>query len=327
VLKANLQSLFNGNVIIGTDAGKSLVSTGGASDNNTIVGDGAGAGSGSATYYGNSFFGTDAGKSTVDAYYNSFFGFNAGAANVSGEFNCFYGLDSGAINTGGRNSCFGVYSGNYITTGTNNVFIGFSAGGISGAGSYDTCVGVNAGAGAFTDAGAFGYNASASGNQRIRLGSNTVNIEAQAALIVLSDARDKADVTPTVLGLSFINKLKPSTYKWDLRDDYDELDDKTCDTIHHEKDSSKKRTRYHHGFIAQEVKALSDEMGFDFAAYKDSSINGGKDVLGLCYEEFIAPMVKAIQELSAKVDALEKQLNPSPVEEIYSIAEDIEQRR
>jgi len=43
----------------------------------------------------------------------------------------------------------------------------------------------------------------------------------------------------------------------------------------------------------------------DFGGFQDHSINGGKDVLSLGYEEFIAPMVRAIQELSAKIVELE----------------------
>jgi hypothetical protein len=72
-----------------------------------------------------------------------------------------------------------------------------------------------------------------------------------------------------------------------------------------EKDGSKKRNRYHNGFIAQEVKALADSMGFDFAAFQDHSVNGGDDVYTLAYEEFIAPIVKTIQVLMDKVELLE----------------------
>ena len=49
-------------------------------------------------------------------------------------------------------------------------------------------------------------------------------------------------------------------------------------------------------------------MGIDFSGYQDHSVNGGMDVLTLGYESFIAPMIKAIQELNEKVKALEYQL-------------------
>lgn len=69
-------------------------------------------------------------------------------------------------------------------------------------------------------------------------------------------------------------------------------------------DGTHKGNRFHNGFIAHEVKALADSLGQDFAGYQDHSVNGGEDVKSLGYEQFIAPMVKAIQELKAQNDAL-----------------------
>jgi hypothetical protein len=64
-------------------------------------------------------------------------------------------------------------------------------------------------------------------------------------------------------------------------------------------DGSKKRNRFHHGFIAQEVGALNV-----FGGYQDLSLNGGEDVKSLGYIEFIAPLTKAVQELSKQNDEL-----------------------
>jgi hypothetical protein len=74
-------------------------------------------------------------------------------------------------------------------------------------------------------------------------------------------------------------------------------------------DGSKKRNRFHHGLIAQEVKAVLDEKGIDFGGYQDHSIKGGDDVLSIGYEELIAPLIKAVQELSVEVATLKSQLN------------------
>jgi hypothetical protein len=60
--------------------------------------------------------------------------------------------------------------------------------------------------------------------------------------------------------------------------------------------------RFHYGLIAQEVKDVLDVNDIDtndFAGYIE---NNGK--YGLRYSEFISPMIKAIQELSDKVDSL-----------------------
>jgi len=38
--------------------------------------------------------------------------------------------------------------------------------------------------------------------------------------------------------------------------------------------------------------------------YQDHSISGGKDVLSIGYEELIAPLIKAVQQLSAEIAKL-----------------------
>ena len=78
--------------------------------------------------------------------------------------------------------------------------------------------------------------------------------------------------------------------------------------INVERDGSKCNTRYHNGVIAQQVKKVADEMGFDFAGFKDHSFNGGDDTCSIAYEEFIAPMIKSIQQLTQKVAYLEEKL-------------------
>jgi hypothetical protein len=62
-------------------------------------------------------------------------------------------------------------------------------------------------------------------------------------------------------------------------------------------DGTHKRNRYHHGVIAQEVPA-------EFGGLQNHALKGGDDVWSVGYEEFIAPMIKAIQELSAEIKVL-----------------------
>ena len=133
-----------------------------------------------------------------------------------------------------------------------------------------------------------------------------------------SDLRDKADVRDTQLGLGFINSLRPVDYRWDMREDYkppmpEDTTDQTamaawreaCKPENLNHDGSKKRSRFHHGLIAQEVKAALDAQGIDFGGYQDHSIKGGDAVLSIGYDELIAPLIKAIQELTARVQELE----------------------
>jgi len=73
-------------------------------------------------------------------------------------------------------------------------------------------------------------------------------------------------------------------------------------------DGSKARDRYHNGFIAQQVKQVADEMGFDFCGFKDHAINDGDDLYSLTYQEFVAPLVGAIQQLTKETELLTDQL-------------------
>jgi hypothetical protein len=75
------------------------------------------------------------------------------------------------------------------------------------------------------------------------------------------------------------------------------------------KDGSKTRQRFHFGVIAQEVKTALDGLGVDWGGYQDHSVNGGQPVESIGYNELIAPLIKSIQQLSARVQQLEQQQN------------------
>ena len=99
--------------------------------------------------------------------------------------------------------------------------------------------------------------------------SNSVNV---------SDETLKTDIQDCDLGIDFINTLKPKSFKMkDLKEKHSDYDKK------------------HYGLIAQDLKD---------GKFKDS-VYGDKDgEYGLAYNDLIAPMIKAIQELSAQNDLL-----------------------
>jgi dipeptidyl-peptidase-4 len=74
------------------------------------------------------------------------------------------------------------------------------------------------------------------------------------------------------------------------------------------KDGSKKRHRFHYGIIGQELKQILDDMNIDFSGYQDHKINNGADRISISYHEFIAPMIKAIKELTAINIQLEQRI-------------------
>lgn len=66
--------------------------------------------------------------------------------------------------------------------------------------------------------------------------------------------------------------------------------------------------RPHDGLIAQEVKAVLNRIGLDMAGY---IYDPETDCHGLRYGEFLAPLIRAVQELAARVAALEGSAAPA----------------
>lgn len=189
-----------------------------------------------------------------------------------------------------------------------NVTIGSQAG-VGFNGQKNTFLGAIAGVQTVTyeNCTLLGYGTAVSGSNQVQLGDSATTTYAYGAVQNRSDARDKTEVRPTMLGLDFINALNPVDFKWDYRDSYREVD-ADGNVTELPKDGSRKRNRFHHGLIAQEVKAACDAAGVDFGGYQDHSINGGADVLSIGYEELIAPLIKAVQQLSAEVADLKSKL-------------------
>lgn len=212
--------------------------------------------------------------------------------------------------------------GNYQNNGNLACGLGALGNNLSGAG--DTAIGYNSLSELTTYVGCtgLGYGSQVTGSCQVQLGDSQSIVYTYAPVQVRSDVRDKADITDTNLGLSFILKLRPVQYRWDMREDYkparpnsDTATDadiaewiKSCDLSNILHDGTKKRTRLHQGIIAQELKLVMDSLGMDFGGYQDHSINGGQDVLSIGYEEFIPPLIKAVQELAAKNSEFETRL-------------------
>ena len=125
------------------------------------------------------------------------------------------------------------------------------------------------------------------------------------SFLTTSDSRIKNSISNTSLGLNFINKLRPVSFKYNLGKNTPIRDEENA-IVGFEPIPG---NRLHHGFIAQEVKLVLDEItnnpSTDFAAWKMDDVSDPESQQALDYIEFIAPMAKAIQELSARLDALE----------------------
>ena len=120
------------------------------------------------------------------------------------------------------------------------------------------------------------------------------NAYIKVAWTVTSDQRDKADITDFTHGLDYINELRPVNYVWDERSNY-------ADGI---SDGSKKKDLPQLGFLAQEIEAVETSLGITNNCVVDKE---NPEHLKVTETKLIPILVNAIQELSAKNDALETQ--------------------
>ncbi len=173
-------------------------------------------------------------------------------------------------------------------------------------GTHNTALGYSAGTGITNhiNTTCLGFDADVSGSNQVQLGNSNTTTYAYGAVQNRSDARDKTDIRDTLLGLDFIKSLRPVDFRWNYREDYYNDEEYTEDgepsirKVAVPQDGSRSRARFHHGLIAQEVKQAADSQNVDFAGYQDHSTDGGDDVLSLGYSELIAPLIKAVQQLS-----------------------------
>ena len=117
-----------------------------------------------------------------------------------------------------------------------------------------------------------------------------------------SDERYKEEITTSTAGLSFINDLRPVTFKWKKEKDIPSDHRSFVEGSETRVMCSNGETN--HGFIAQEVKAAIDahsEIQDGFKMWSADPIDGRQRV----GETSLVPiLVKAIQEQNALIEAL-----------------------
>ena len=248
--------------------------------------------------------------SATDAV-NTAVGHNCGTSITTSKGNALLGANAGdAITTGLYNTCIGTIAGSDITTGEGNVMIGYSAGSYSNdviTGSGNVFVGAYTVAGGTSDnaANGFGYNVTAHGGYTtVGNGSNDIRAShGSTTWSTVSDERYKKDIEDAKAGLSFINALKPRTFKYKTLGELPE----TFNAYKADSTEVFKNENTNHGFIAQEVKQVIDADSNLKDGFKlwDERGDGSQEIA----ETALIPMlVKAIQELSAKNTALEARI-------------------
>jgi len=270
----------------------------------------------------NAGFGFKALEANVTGSYNTAMGYEAlnkatnsentaigtGALKVqtTSERNTAVGYRSGEnLTTAGYGVFIGVEAGGSITTGHYNTLVGRSAGLSITTGTHNTVLGYTANIGTTnTNSIAIGNSAIVSASNSARIGNTSMtSIGGQTNWTNLSDGRFKTNVKEDVQGLDFIMALRPVTYnlqtdkiaaflKEDANTDaYGRVNQTTLDA------RKAKSEEVQTGFIAQEVEAAADSLGYDFSGV-DKPKNA-KSHYGLRYAEFTVPLVKATQEQQA----------------------------
>jgi hypothetical protein len=139
-----------------------------------------------------------------------------------------------------------------------------------------------------------------------------VDVYAVSGSVNTSDEREKNILGANPLGLNFINKLQTIQYKWKVAQaavKENVFDDEGNLTGEREIEPAREGVRTFHGLSAQQVKATLDQLGVDsFAGWVLADKDDPDSIQGLRYGEFIAPLIKAVQELSQKVADLEAKL-------------------
>ena len=138
-------------------------------------------------------------------------------------------------------------------------------------------------------------------------GSSTCFRANVQSLTALSDCRDKADVTDYPVGLTFINGLRPITYRWDQREYYWEEDEdgnliENYDLV---PDGTHKKPKLYVGLLAQEVIPLEKAEGYDPDDEEEHIVVGGNPLKrDMSYGNLIMPLINSTQELDDKIIAL-----------------------
>jgi hypothetical protein len=198
-------------------------------------------------------------------------------SNTTGNANTATGGVALLFNTTGNyNTAVGAVAGLSNTTGSDNTFIGFGA---------------DANAGIYTNGTALGHGAVLTASNSITLGNSFISkIFAHVGITVTSDRRRKKDIQAldAVLGLDFIEKLQPVSYRFNNGDETE---------------------RY--GFIAQDLEqalpaALHDTVEKSEPEHGLALIERQNDedrTYRVSYGELTAPIVKAIQQQQQKIEA------------------------
>jgi hypothetical protein len=269
------------------------------------------------TGHRNTGLGLNAGATITTGGYNTAVGSaSMNGATITGDDNVAIGSwhdgvvegPLSALTSGGKNTAIGNAALKLLNSGDNNIGIGYAAGDLITTGEQNIIVGslCDPSAADSDNQIVLGYDVDGNADDSLCFGSGTTDSAiafGATSITAPSDIRLKEDIQDEVVGLDFINELRPVTFRWKKAKDVpSEM------KVHSDSEERVMDGKYNHGFIAQEVKELIDnnpniKEGFDMWSEDDVD---GRQRIG---EGALIPMlVKAVQELSAEVEELKSKL-------------------
>ena len=266
------------------------------------------------TGYGNTVVGASSMYNNSTGYDNTAMGVGTLLSNTGGNNNVAAGrISMNANTTGVYNAATGVVSLYNNTTGNYNTAMGANALINNSTGNYNTALGyyANVSQGDLTNATAIGYGATVNANDKVVIGNSSVTvIGGQVGWSTLSDGRFKTNIKEDVPGLDFILQLRPVNYNFQARKYEEHVQQRLPDSVKNKTASkaitySEAERVLHTGFIAQEVEQVVKKNGYHFNGVHVPASE--TDNYSITYDEFVVPLVKAMQQLNAKMEQLAKE--------------------
>ena len=281
---------------------------------------GGNSGSFNTAYGGNAMYNNEFGSLNVAAGYDAMYTSSTGGSDVANGTFAMYYTTQGSFDVANGNSA--LYNN---TFGCYNVGDGCEALYSNIGGSMNTGVGYGADVttGNLSNAMVFGAYANASASNSVMVGNSSVtSIGGYANWSNFSDGRYKKNIQQNVPGLAFINKLTPITYTLDIDGIETKLHagDKApsiknnpgkpsyLDNPTMKQAMKEKSAITYTGFVAQDVEKAADSVGFTFSGI-DKPKDANQSFYGLRYGDFVVPLVKAVQELSAGSNSKDSAIN------------------
>jgi hypothetical protein len=251
-------------------------------------------------------------ENTNGTYYNTATGYYSMGMGTGGGKNAAFGAFSLTSNFGDANAAFGLSAMQQNTSGSENAAIGrdalynnFIGNGNSALGAY-----ADVGAAALNNGTAIGSYTVVNASDKVRIGNAFVTVVEGPVMYTVSDGRFKTNVrTEDVVGLDFIQRLRPVVYNFDtkaLTNHWTQNMSPEQKAKHLAQDFGPSTAIRQSGFIAQEVEQAAKAAGYDF-----NGVHVPTDALdnySVSYSQFVVPLVKAVQEQQAQIAELQAQV-------------------